>query len=103
MSVLQVSLSPTLPATWSQGDCETSLSMRSTGSATVTVAVAGLDERVNATAEAWQAALKAAGVDFAAFTYPNVNHAFNNDTSAARYNKEAATLAWSRTLAWLAL
>jgi carboxymethylenebutenolidase len=64
---------------------------------------AGLDERVNATAEAWQAALKAAGVDFAAFTYPGVNHAFNNDTSAARYNKEAAELAWSRTLAWLAL
>jgi carboxymethylenebutenolidase len=64
---------------------------------------AGLDERVNATAEAWQAALKAAGVDFAAFTYPGANHAFNNDTSAVRYNKEAATLAWSRTLAWLAL
>jgi carboxymethylenebutenolidase len=64
---------------------------------------AGLDERVNATAEAWQAALKAAGVDFAAFTYPNANHAFNNDTSAARYNKDAANLAWSRTTAWLAL
>ena len=28
---------------------------------------------------------------------------FNNDTSAARYNKAAADLAWSRTLAWLAL
>jgi carboxymethylenebutenolidase len=64
---------------------------------------AGLDERVNATAEAWQAALKAAGVDFAAFTYPNVNHAFNNDTSAARYNTDAAGLAWARTLAWLAI
>jgi carboxymethylenebutenolidase len=64
---------------------------------------AGLDERVNATAEAWQAALKAAGVDFAAFTYPNVNHAFNNETSASRYNKEAATLAWGRTVNWLSL
>lgn len=64
---------------------------------------AGLDERVNATAEAWQAALKAAGVEFAAFTYPGVNHAFNNNTSAARYNKEAAELAWRRTVAWLAL
>jgi carboxymethylenebutenolidase len=64
---------------------------------------AGLDDRVNATAEAWQAALKAAGVDFAAYTYPGVNHAFNNDTSAARYNKDAATLAWQRSLAWLAL
>jgi carboxymethylenebutenolidase len=64
---------------------------------------AGLDDRVNATADAWQAALKAAGVDFAAFTYPNVNHAFNNDTSGARYNKEAAELAWGRTVNWLAL
>ena len=28
-------------------------------------------------------------------------HAFNNDTSEARYNKEAAELAWSRTVAFL--
>jgi len=59
---------------------------------------AGLDERVNAGAPAWQAALTAAGVKFDAYTYEGVNHAFNNDTSEARYNKAAASLAWERTI-----
>ena len=36
-----------------------------------------------------------------AFTYPGVDHAFNNDTSAERYNKPAADLAWGRTIAFL--
>lgn len=62
---------------------------------------AGLDERVNAGAAAWQAALTAAGVRFDAYTYDGVNHAFNNDTSGARYNKAAAFLAWKRTIAAL--
>lgn len=61
---------------------------------------AGLDERVNATAPAWLAALKTAGVKTESFTYDGVNHAFNNDTSAARYNAAAATLAWQRTVAF---
>lgn len=61
---------------------------------------AGLDERVNATAPAWVDALKAAGVDVRPFTYPNVNHAFHNDTSAARYDPAAAKLAWERTIAF---
>jgi carboxymethylenebutenolidase len=33
--------------------------------------------------------------------YDGANHAFNNDTNAARYNKEAADLAWGRTVAFL--
>jgi carboxymethylenebutenolidase len=33
--------------------------------------------------------------------YEGVNHAFNNDASEARYNKQAADLAWSRTVAFL--
>jgi carboxymethylenebutenolidase len=33
--------------------------------------------------------------------YPGANHAFNNDTNAARYDKEAADLAWKRTQAFL--
>ena len=33
--------------------------------------------------------------------YEGAQHAFNNDTSAARYDKEAADLAWSRTVAFL--
>ena len=61
---------------------------------------AGLDQRVNATGMPWVEALKAAGKDVTAYTYPGVNHAFNNDTSADRYNKPAADLAWKRTLAF---
>ena len=59
---------------------------------------AGLDERINAGIPAYEEALKTAGVDYQLFMYDNVNHAFNNDTSEARYNKEAADLAWSRTV-----
>jgi carboxymethylenebutenolidase len=62
---------------------------------------AGLDERINAGIPAYEEALKAAGTDYQLFMYDNVNHAFNNDTSEARYNKEAADLAWSRTVAFL--
>ena len=61
----------------------------------------GLDERINIGGTAWTEALTTAGVKTAAFTYPGVNHAFNNDTSEARYNKAAADLAWSRTLGTL--
>lgn len=64
------------------------------------IQLAGLDTRVAATANPWVEALKAAGKTVEAFTYPNVNHAFNNDTSAERYDKAAAELAWSRTLAF---
>jgi carboxymethylenebutenolidase len=62
---------------------------------------AGLDERINAGIPAFEEALKANGVSYQLFVYDGVNHAFNNDTSAARYNKEAADLAWSRTVAFL--
>ncbi|MGB3916124.1 dienelactone hydrolase family protein [Thiothrix litoralis] len=58
-----------------------------------------LDERVNATWPEYEAALKASKVDYQAFVYPGVNHGFHND-STARYNKEAAELAWSRTVAF---
>jgi len=59
---------------------------------------AGLDERIDAGIPAYEAALKAANVPCQLFIYPGVNHAFNNDTSPARYNAEAAKLAWDRTL-----
>jgi len=62
---------------------------------------AGLDERINAGVPAYQEALKAAGVNYQLHMYEGANHAFNNDTAAARYNKEAADLAWSRTVAFL--
>lgn len=66
--------------------------------ATLLLHYAGLDERVNAGMPAYEAALKAAGVSFEQYVYPGVNHAFNNDSSPARYNAEAAKLAWERTL-----
>jgi len=62
---------------------------------------AGLDERIDAGIPDYEAALKAAGVDYQIFVYPGVNHAFNNDTSEARYDKAASDLAWSRTVAFL--
>ncbi|MFC5585655.1 dienelactone hydrolase family protein [Nitratireductor kimnyeongensis] len=62
---------------------------------------AGLDERINAGIDAYRAALEEAGKDFTIHVYDGVNHAFNNDTSEARYDKEAADLAWERTVAFL--
>ncbi|MBY0300721.1 MULTISPECIES: dienelactone hydrolase family protein [Sphingomonas] len=62
---------------------------------------AGKDARVAQTGAPWVAALKAARKPVEAFTYPGVDHAFNNDTSAERYDKAAADLAWGRTIAFL--
>jgi carboxymethylenebutenolidase len=62
---------------------------------------AGLDERINAGIPAYEAALKEAGKTYELHMYEGANHAFNNDTNAARYDKEAAELAWSRTVAFL--
>ena len=60
--------------------------------------LAGLDARVAETAWPWIGALGKEGKLVEAFVYPGVNHAFHNDTSAERYDKAAATLAWARTL-----
>jgi carboxymethylenebutenolidase len=62
---------------------------------------AGLDERVNATRPGYEDALKAAHVEYTAYVYPNVNHAFFDDTTE-RYNAEAARLAWDRAKAFFA-
>jgi carboxymethylenebutenolidase len=62
---------------------------------------AGLDERINAGIPAFQAALDAAGTDYVIHMYEGANHAFLNDTSAARYDPAAAALAWDRTIAFL--
>jgi carboxymethylenebutenolidase len=61
---------------------------------------AGMDERINAGIKAYEDALKAAGKEFTVYMYEGAQHAFNNDTSSARYNKEAADLAWGRTVAF---
>ncbi len=62
---------------------------------------AELDQRVNAGIPGYEAALKANNKRYTIYMYPAVNHAFNNDTGGARYDKPAADLAWSRTLAFL--
>ena len=61
---------------------------------------AGLDQRVNTGIPTYKAALQAAHKRFEIYVYPNVNHAFNNDTGS-RYDKPAAELAWGRTIAFL--
>jgi carboxymethylenebutenolidase len=62
---------------------------------------AGNDQRVNAGIPEYEAALKSVGVSYEKFMYEGAEHAFNNDTNAARYNKAAAELAWSRAIAFL--
>lgn len=61
---------------------------------------AGNDERINAGIPAYKAALEAAKKDFELHIYDGSQHAFNNDTNAARYDKATADLALSRTLAF---
>ena len=60
---------------------------------------AGLDERINAGWAAYSEALAANQKEFSVHFYPDVNHGFHNDTTP-RYDEEAATLAWDRTLAF---
>ncbi len=62
---------------------------------------AGLDARINAGIPAFVDALKKANKNYAMYMYEGANHAFNNDTSEARYHKQAAEQAWSRTIAFL--
>ena len=62
---------------------------------------AGIDERINAGIAEYEAALKQNGKAYELHMYEGANHAFNNDTNAARYSKEAADLAWGRTIAFL--
>jgi carboxymethylenebutenolidase len=61
---------------------------------------AGLDSAINTGIPAWEQALKDAGKRYTIHMYEGVNHAFNNDTAGPRYNKAAADLAWSRTIAF---
>jgi carboxymethylenebutenolidase len=60
------------------------------------------DDNINKGIPAYEAALKANNKKYTLHVYPGTQHAFNNDTGAARYNKAAADLAWSRTLAFFA-
>lgn len=60
---------------------------------------AGLDTRVNEGLPAYESALKAQNVAYTLHVYEGAQHAFNNNTSEARYNAVIAAQAWERTLA----
>jgi carboxymethylenebutenolidase len=59
------------------------------------------DDRVNAGAAAYEAALKAARVKYQVHRYPGTQHGFHNDTTP-RYDKAAAEQAWKRTMDFFA-
>ena len=61
---------------------------------------AGDDERINKGIPAFEEALKKNSIEYKIYIYEGAGHAFNNDTNEARYNKEAAQLAWQRTIAF---
>jgi carboxymethylenebutenolidase len=61
---------------------------------------AGEDTRINEGIPGFEEALKKAGAAYQIHIYPGAQHAFNNDSNPSRYNKEAAELAWSRTVAF---
>ncbi len=56
------------------------------------------DENINKGIAAYELALKADNKKYTINIYPGTQHAFNNETGAARYNKQAADLAWERTI-----
>ncbi|NRD89211.1 dienelactone hydrolase [Sphingopyxis sp. BSNA05] len=60
---------------------------------------AGNDERINAGWPAYEAALSEHQKEYSVHFYPDVNHGFHNDTTP-RYEEEAASLSWQRTLAF---
>jgi carboxymethylenebutenolidase len=57
------------------------------------------DERVNASRDRAEAALKAAGLTYEIRTFPGAGHAFFNDTGP-RYNEAAAQQAYQEVLDW---
>jgi carboxymethylenebutenolidase len=67
--------------------------------AAVLAIYAGNDDRVNASRDAAEAALKKAGLVYQIRTFPGVDHAFFNDTGP-RYNAAAATEAYQAVKDW---
>lgn len=62
--------------------------------------LAGNDQRINGMYPAYEEALQKNGIAYQKHVYEGVNHAFNNDTSAERYDEAAAKQAWERTFAF---
>lgn len=66
--------------------------------ASVLVHHGSMDTRLVGGWPAYEAALKANGIDYAGYVYEGAQHGFHNDTTP-RYDEAAAKLAWQRTLA----
>lgn len=58
------------------------------------------DKRLVEAWPAYDAALKDAGVTHEGYVYAGSGHGFHCDATPERYNKDAADLAWRRTVAW---
>ena len=56
------------------------------------------DANINNMWPGYEAALKAAGAKYEAFTYPGTQHGFHNN-STPRYQEASAKLSWERTIA----
>jgi len=67
--------------------------------AAVLAIYAGRDTRINQSIPAIEAAMQQYGKVYEKVVYPETDHAFHNDTGS-RYDAQAATDAWARTLAW---
>jgi len=67
--------------------------------AAVLAIYAGRDSRINQSIPAVEAAMRQYGKIYEKAVYPETDHAFHNDTGS-RYDPQAATDAWARTLAW---
>jgi carboxymethylenebutenolidase len=93
MAVKLPSLSASVPFYGGQPTAEETAQIKSP----LMLQYAGLDTRVNAGWEAYEAALNANKIENTAYFYPEVNHGFHNNTTA-RYDEAAANLAWERTI-----
>jgi carboxymethylenebutenolidase len=61
---------------------------------------AGNDKRINGLIPEFRAALDAQQLAYSLHMYPGTSHGFHNDSSEARYDADAATLAWQRTMSF---
>jgi carboxymethylenebutenolidase len=59
---------------------------------------AGNDERINKTIPVFRNLLDEHDIAYSLNMYPGTSHGFHNDSSEARYDPEAAALAWQRSL-----
>ena len=62
--------------------------------------MAALDKALAGAIRRRRPSLKKHDVTFEGHIYPNAVHGFFNDATPERYNRDAATQAWSRTIEW---